>query len=129
MKVLRTWEEVAALRKRSGRVGVRRVQLALDGLLPADYAARTEQRINRSLNACGCATAAVFVACGIVIASVAFTFNWEFPCITTSCLGMWLFGWLLMLSVIGKLVGLGISLWQLNRVINQIESVISDRTR
>ncbi|MEY4354507.1 MAG: hypothetical protein RLZZ609_2748 [Cyanobacteriota bacterium] len=121
MKVLRTWEDVAELRKRSARVGIRRVKLALGGQLPAEYTAQAEQRINRSLNACGCVTAAFFVVFGLIIALVGFAFKTDFPAISTSRFAVSLFCLLLTLSVFGKFVGLGISVWELNRVINQIE--------
>lgn len=62
--VVRSTDELRALRRRAARRSVTRVALEL--IVEPEVRASLERRINRWLASCGCVTGAVFVAVGMI---------------------------------------------------------------
>jgi hypothetical protein len=105
--VIRTPAQLRALRERKARGNLGRVVLEIAGD-PAEVS-KAEAEINKSLRACGCETAALFLLFGLAAVAVSFLLRPGHYDLTAyrTLLGVCLF--LGALTLTGKLVGLFIA--------------------
>src|SRR5262245_36805086 len=101
VRVIRTADDLRALKARSARRYVHSVVLELVG--DAALRRRLEARINRHIASCGCGTGALFVAAGLVVMVIT-------SILTPASIGLAgvgrAVGVLLALALVGKVIGL-----------------------
>jgi len=122
-KTIRTLLELQALRSLNARHGISEVLLELPG--PFDEIRKLEVEINKSLKACGCEIGAMLVAIGL-LALVFFSvltpthINWA-----SSKTIFGTAGYLGILALLGKIIGLAIANRRLQLAIDLLEHSIS----
>lgn len=117
-RIIQTVEELRALRPRPARRNLRRVVLALPG---EPLGLRSAERIiNRGLQACGCETAAAFLAVGVLVIAV-WAVRSSAPAFLASARSwVGVLGGLGAFTLSGKVLGLAIAEWRLRAAIDQI---------
>lgn len=119
--VIRTSIELQTLKVRKLRRGIRRIVLKMPG--PKDDIRKAEKEINRSLSACGCEVAAVFLLIGIVVIVPRFLLNLSDYDLTVSQTLLKIFGFLSIFVLVGKITGLMLAEWRLRYTIDRLISV------
>ena len=108
-RVIRTRDDLRALRKRGGRRGITRVVLDL----PGDVG-EAERAINRDLRSCGCEVGSVFVALGIVVSLFRHLFSEPRPSIAYTI------ALVFALALMGKAVGIALAEYRLRAAIARL---------
>ncbi|WP_155351829.1 hypothetical protein [Acrocarpospora pleiomorpha] len=117
-KIIRTRAELRALRPRQARRGIRRIALEFPD--DPNRHRKAEDTINHSLRACGCETAAAFVAVGLL--GIAVSLLHDPAPLDVASVWAWprIFVLLALLALAGKTLGLVIAEWRLRTAIDRI---------